>query len=136
MFEQFFFQAFCVPLLCPGVPYFHGHRATPASGAAMLQIYWRDAAAFESELELWQPQWCWCLQHRAVCGIPGCANRMILDGGWKLFRTQVCEVALPAKPLPIPTLQLNCSYQGSLQTAARRCYHSLCCSSCRAARGQ
>ena len=24
----------------------------------------------------------------------------------------------------------------SLQTAARRCYHSLCCSSCRAARGQ
>ena len=34
------------------------------------------------------------------------------------------------------SLLLFLCYQGSLQTAARRCYHSLCCSSCRAARGQ
>ena len=34
------------------------------------------------------------------------------------------------------SLLLFLCYQGSLQTAARCCHRSLCCSSCRAARGQ
>lgn len=108
----------------------------PPCGARVLQIYWRSPSAFESEIELWQPHWIssfqqyWCLQHSAVCSIPNCQSRMVLDGGWKLFRSQVCEVELPPTPLPVPTLQLRSLCGAKARRSCRTCATHACLAHC------
>ena len=108
----------------------------PPCGARVLQIYWRSPSAFESEIELWQPHWIssfqqyWCLQHSAGCSIPNCQSRMVLDGGWKLFRSQVCEVELPPTPLPVPTLQLRSLCGAKARRSCRTCATHACLAHC------
>lgn len=110
-----------------GLPFFHRHPATPPTGAAVLQIRWENTEAMEAELARWQPHWIdgfqkhWCAQHASVCNIPGCSARMILDGGWKLFRTPVCEAPLPSEDLPVPTLQLRRICAARTQRGRRTC---------------
>ena len=78
-----------------------------------IQAYWSSGIEMDREIESWQAHWLeafedtWLRRHDAVCPIPGCSTRMVMDAGWKIFRAQVCEFAMPPTQLPVSTLQLR-----------------------------